>query len=145
MNQKIGNACIFLVSFISLGFGLIYLFKDSFMPYHSQAVEMSWNDVDPPFQYLVLALMRAVAGGSIACAIVLIVLQRKFSNEKLPWIPKLILVTGLTLNLTSIYATLIVQSNTSGKPPTILLMVIAAILVIGYVFNQRALREPSNS
>jgi len=47
---------------------LIYLFKNNFMPYHSQTLSLQWHEVDSSTQYLFLAFIRAVFGGGIATA-----------------------------------------------------------------------------
>ncbi|MEN8122228.1 MAG: hypothetical protein ABFS35_17920 [Bacteroidota bacterium] len=139
MNQRIGNISNYLGALILLTFGLIYLFKTSFMPYHSEAISINWNEVESSLQFLLLAFMRAVSGGFIATSIVIIILQKKFSSSKIPWIPWLILAAGLIITSTTIYATIIVRINSPGKPPTTLAIVGIVLLVIGYIFNRRTL------
>ena len=144
MNQKIGNISNYLGALILLTLGLVYLCRTSFMPYHSEAVSVNWNEVESSTQYLLLALMRAVSGGFIATSIVIIVLQKKFSSTKIPWIPWLILVAGLIVTSASLYATIIVRLNSPGKPPTTLAIAGIALLVIGYIFNRKTLKTLSN-
>ncbi len=52
MNTKIGNIANHLAALILLGMGLIYLFKNSFMPYHSEAISLEWSEVDTSTQFL---------------------------------------------------------------------------------------------
>ena len=139
MNEKIGSIANYLAALILLTFGSIYLFKNSFMPYHSEALSLDWNHVEKGTQFLILALMRATAGGYITAALAVIVLQRKFTLTKIAWIPWLILVTGLLVNLASIYAIMIVRLNTPGKPPTLLAIVGIVLLITGYIFNRKTL------
>jgi len=40
--------------------GGIYLFRSSFMPYHSVAVGLPWTAVPAPLQLLILALMKVI-------------------------------------------------------------------------------------
>ncbi|MCK5814827.1 MAG: hypothetical protein KAH07_02670 [Flavobacteriaceae bacterium] len=141
MNTKIGNIANYSSALILLGMGLIYLFRNSFMPYHSDAISLEWNEVDSSTQFLLLALMKAVSGGFIAIAIVIAFLQRKFASAKLGWIPLLILIGGLTVSLASIYATLIVRFNSPAEPPTSLAMIGIFLLIIGYIFNRKSLNE----
>jgi hypothetical protein len=65
----------YMAALILFVFGMIYLLRGSFMPYHSEAVGMSWEQVQPSMQYLLLALMRAAAGGFLATATAIMVLQ----------------------------------------------------------------------
>lgn len=141
MNKKIGTIANYLAAFILLAMGLIYLFKNSFMPYHSHAISLEWSEVDASIHILILALMKAVSGGYIAIAIVIAFLQKKFASTKTTWIPSLILIGGLIVSLTSIYATLIVRFNSPGKPPTTLAIVGIILLIIGYVFNKKSLKR----
>lgn len=53
----------FIVGAIWIVFGFVYLFKESFMPYHAVALSSSWEELNPAFQTLILALMRAAGGG----------------------------------------------------------------------------------
>jgi hypothetical protein len=54
--------CRLLAILNTLGFGLTYLLRIPFMPYHGVALEREWDALPTAFQTLVLALMRAVAG-----------------------------------------------------------------------------------
>ena len=141
MNTKIGNIANYLASLILLAIGLIYLLKNSFMPYHSDALSLGWNEVDSGTQFLILAFMRAMSGGYIAIAIVILFLQTKFAYGKTKWIPSLILTGGLILTLSSIYGTLIVRFNSSSNPPTLLAIIGIVLIIIGYIFNQKSLKN----
>ncbi|NOQ28271.1 MAG: hypothetical protein GQ564_23150 [Bacteroidales bacterium] len=141
MNRKIGNITNYLAALILIIMGLIYLFKNSFMPYHSEAVSMDWSEVESNLQHLLVAFMRAVSGGFLAVAISIILLQRKFSMNKTSWIPLIILITGLVVNLSALYATMIVRFNTPGNPPTTLAIVGFLLLIIAYIFNRMSLKE----
>ena len=85
--------------------------------------------------------MRAVSGGYIAAAISIILLQRKFSMNKTSWIPVIILIPGLVVSSSTIYATMIVRLNTPGNPPTTLAIVGFILLIIAYIFNRMSLKE----
>lgn len=141
MNTKIGNIANYLAALLLLWIGLIYLFKNSFMPYHSEAISLEWNEVGSSTQFLILALMRAVSGGYIALAIVTAFLQKKFASGKIKWVPLLILIGGLILILPSIYATLIVRFNSPGKPPTLFATIVIILLIVGYISNRKSLNR----
>lgn len=122
--------------------GLIYLFKNSFMPYHRDAVSMQWIELNVETQFLILALMRATAGGYLAVAVMIIVLQRRFSTTPLTWIPICILIPGLIVSFASIYAILLLRFNSPGKPPTLLAIFGIVLLLIGYVNNKSQSLRP---
>lgn len=141
MNQKIASTANYLVALIFLALGIIYLFKPGFMPYHSEAISMTWDELDSPFQFLILALMRGAAGGAISLSVFIFILQLKFSKQKLSWIPLLLLTGGIIYSLCSLYATIIVSYNTPGNPPMTLLLVVILLLVIGYLFNRSVISK----
>jgi hypothetical protein len=135
MIRKIGIASNYTVAFVALIAGFIYLFKPTFMPYHHSAIGLEWSQIDPSVRYLILALMRAIGGGYLACAITIFFLQFKFAVQKSSWIPLLILVCGLIVAITSVYATLILRIYTPGNPPTAFIISIILLLMLGYAGN----------
>lgn len=60
IRMKLAFSCYFLSGVLLVGFGLVYMFRAEFMPYHAVAVGMSWAEVPPQFQVLILALMKGV-------------------------------------------------------------------------------------
>lgn len=68
----------------------------------------------------------------------------KFFAHKLPWIPGLNLAAGAIVGFTAIYATIIIRTNTSGKPPSAIVAAGLLLFIVGYVFNRNALSSPSN-
>ena len=71
---KISFFCYLLGFLFLITLALIYLFRSEFMPYHAVAVGQSWDDVDPAFQILILALMKVAGGGWFATAVATIIL-----------------------------------------------------------------------
>ena len=63
-----------LVALVSILFGLIYLIRNEFMPYHSKAIGSSWSDVERNLQVLIIALMRAAGGGFLATGLAILIL-----------------------------------------------------------------------
>jgi hypothetical protein len=59
---------------VSLVLGGIYLFRDSFMPYHAAALGKDWGELDPATQALLKALMELAAGGWLALGALLLLL-----------------------------------------------------------------------
>ena len=59
---------------VSLVLGAIYLFRDSFMPYHAAALGKDWGEVDPATQTLLKALMEVAAAGWLALGALLLAL-----------------------------------------------------------------------
>jgi hypothetical protein len=141
MKNKAGSISNYLAALPWFVFGVIYLFKGSFMSYHSKAVSLQWSEIDKNMQLLLLGLMRAVSGGFIVISIVIIWLQLKLTEIKLQWIPLFILMMGVIMVLTTLYATIPVWLNTPGNPPIAIVLASLLLMIIGYVFNRKYINE----
>jgi len=124
-----------------LVFGIIYLSRGSFMPYHSEAISMEWAEMEQTSQVLVLALMRTVSGGFLVCSISIFFLQFKFSSERLSWIPLFILIIGSITQFTILFATILVRLNSPGNPPTSMAIGAIILLTAAYILNRMSLRK----
>ncbi len=60
--------CYLSAFFIVSLFAAAYLKRSDFMPYHAQAVGLSWAEIEPRMQVLLMALIRVVGAGWIALA-----------------------------------------------------------------------------
>jgi hypothetical protein len=139
MKNVAGSLANYSAAAILFTFGLVYLFKDSFMPYHSEAISLKWEEVGTSTQYLILALMRAIAGGYISLAFTICFLQYKLSVNKVSWIPILILIIGTISGICTVYAEFIVSDHTPGKPPIVAAVTGELLLIIGFLFNRKYL------
>ena len=141
MKIKIASIGNYLAAALLMVMGIIYLTKTSFMYYHSEAVSLDWNEVESNIQVLILALMKAVSGGLITGSITIMYLQFKFTTTRLSWIPVLILIIGIVLSGTILYAMLIVKLKTPGSPPFFLTISGTVLLIIGYIFNMSYIKD----
>jgi hypothetical protein len=118
-----------------VAFGLTYLFRKQFMPYHGVALGKSWVEVPKELQTLILALMRAVAGGTLAvAALALIVLLIPF-RAGVVWAFWAVPASGMILSAGSLYAMRLVAANTPGQPPFKPVLVAIALSIIGLVLS----------
>ena len=141
MKNITGNLTTYLSAAILLSFGFVYLFRNSFMPYHAAAIARSWAQIDHATQYLILALMRAASGGFISLAFTIIILQYKYSLYRIAWIPGLILFIGTISMICISYATLIISLHTPGRPPLAEAIIGEVLLITGFIFNRRCLQK----
>lgn len=92
MNEKIARLANYMAAFLLLLFGILYLFKSSFMPYHGEALACNWEEIASGNQILILALMRTVAGGYLAVALTIVILQKNLQQIKQNGFPYFYLV-----------------------------------------------------
>jgi hypothetical protein len=149
MQNLTGNLCTHAAALLLFGFGMAYLMKNSFMPYHSEAVSLQWEQIEPNARYLYLALMRAASGGFISTAFVIVFLQVKLHKYRIPWIPALILAMGTIMMACLVYAIVLVSSHTPGRPPAAATLAGEVLLIAGFIFNRKFLKkkpdQPQNS
>lgn len=131
-------ACHLLAIVVSVVFGLTYLFRREFMPYHAAAVGMEWRAVSVEFQSLVLALMRAVAGGTLATALLTsFVLFIPFRSGEV-WALWAVPLGGCVLSAGSLYAMRIMAVNTRASPPFKPVLFGLALVLIGFALSLAA-------
>ena len=131
----ISSSCYGLVALISIIFGLIYLLRNQFMPYHSEAVGYSWAEIEPNLQILIIALMRVAGGGFLATGLaVFILLMISWKGEAI-WASYAISAIALCTSIGTLYATWLVKTKTPGKSPFGLSLLALVLTIIGFIFS----------
>ena len=113
----ISSICYGLDAAIAVIFGVIYLTRSQFMPYHSLALGKPWSEVEPNTQTLILALMRVAGGSFVATGIAIIVLLCIPFQAREKWAIYSVFFICFCSSFGSAYATYSVQKNTPGNPP----------------------------
>lgn len=127
--------CHLLAILTTLGFGLTYLLRAQFMPYHGVALEREWGALPYALQTLILALMRAVAGGALATALLgTIILLIPFRAGEI-WAFWTLPASTVVLAVGALYAMRLVATNTPARPPYAPIMITAALAIIGLVLS----------
>jgi hypothetical protein len=127
--------CYVLTALIAFAFSFIYLTRSEFMPYHKDAVELSWGELDTKLQVLILALMRGAGGGWLATGISIIFLLIFPFREGVNWSLFALPLIGLGTSLPTLYATLYVKRNSQANPPVILVLAAILLLLLGFTFS----------
>lgn len=132
-----------ITALVSLILGGIYLLKDSFMPYHAEALSRSWSEVEAVTQVLITALMTVAGGGWFTVGIViLLLLAFPFRNDR-PWAVYALPAIILLFYLPNLSATLSVLQNTPGTPPWQGNVVACLSAVAGLALYPKPLMDPS--
>lgn len=127
----LASACYLLAALLAGSFGLIYVVRPQFMPYHAAAVGRDWTALEPSFQILVLALMKVAGGGWLAAATAIIILLGGPFRRGESWARLAIPAVGLLVSVSSLYATLLVRRNTPASPPWLFAAGATALLLAG--------------
>ena len=133
-----------LTSPVLLIFGFKYLFATEFMPYHSTAIGMPWTEVEPGFQYVILALMKVVGGSFIALAIALLMILVVPFRKGERWSFYAVPIMGIFCAGASLYATLFIKLQTGAGTPWLAAGIPVVIYVAGIVLTYKDIRKKSN-
>ncbi len=123
------------VALVLIVFGLIYLIKNQFMPYHSEALGLSWSDLEPNLQVLILALMRAAGGGFLATGLAMLILLIIPWRAGDTWSIYAIPTISFCTSSGALYATWLVKTRTPGNPPVRLSLLALILTAIGFIFS----------
>lgn len=132
---KISFSCYLVTAIVSIAFGIIYLTRSEFMPYHAVALEREWTELDIKTQTLILALMRVAGGGFLATGMVVILLIYLYIKTTEEWIIFIIPTIGFVTSFSSLYATLLVKNRTPGLPPVNLTLLSIGLMVTGFILS----------
>lgn len=131
----ISFSCYFLVGTVFMIFGIVFMTRSEFMPYHSKVIGKDWNDLEPNLQLLLLGLMRIAGSGflliGISNFILLFIPFRAHETWALFTIP---IIGGIFLS-TLLYVTTKVKRNTPASPPVGLSALGLIMVVAGFVFS----------
>ena len=120
-----------IATLATLLIGGVYATRKTVMPYHLEALESAWGDIDSKTQYMLKALLNG--GGYFGLAtgfFMLVILLIPFRGGEI-WAGYAIGIIGLmgTLPLTLIVRG--VKNNTAGNPPLFVMVIMNALLVLG--------------
>ena len=135
---KISFSCYLVTAIASILFGIIYLTRSKFMPYHAVALGREWTELDIKTQTLILALMRVAGGGFLATGMVVILLMYLYIKTTEGWIIFIIPTIGFVTSLSSLYATLLVKNRTPGLPPVNLTLLSIGLMLTGFILSLSA-------
>ena len=142
VRTKIAFAC-HLTAILILGtFGLVYVTRREFMPYHSAAVGMSWGEVSPALRVVILAMIRLIGSAFLAivflmASILLIPFRRGAS-----WAKWALGAGGLWVSASSLFATLSVAAQTPANSPWQAPAAGVVLVLVGWACSWTPAREP---
>ena len=124
-----------VTALVSLALGVIYLFRDSFMPYHAAALGRGWEALDPATQTLLKALMEVAAGGWLALgALVLLLVAFPIARGE-RWARLAAPAALLLFYVPTLLATLSVLHQTPASPPWRFNVVACLCAVVGLLLD----------
>lgn len=127
---------IVLYALVGLGLfltGLVYLTLDEFMPYHAEALQTDWAELDENHQGLILGFLRGLGSGAfIAGFAILFMAGASLGKAHRPF-AVLLPVVAVGYSTLLCYATYTVDTSTPGNPPLFLNIVLVAASVLASI------------
>jgi ABC-type Fe3+ transport system permease subunit len=120
---------------VSLVLGGIYLFRDSFMPYHAAALGKDWSELGPATRTLIKALMEVAGGGWLALGALLLLLVAFPIRRGERWARIAAPAALLLFYVPTLLATLSVLHETPGSPPWRFNVVACLVAVVGLLLD----------
>lgn len=120
--------------------GCVYLSADEFMPYHADALQADWSDLDSKYRGLILGLLKGLgSGAAVAGFAVLYMVGASLTRSPRPFL-LLLPSTATSYSALLCYSTYTVYTTTPGSPPlalTIALVAASGVASTGLALSQR--------
>ncbi len=136
----IGGCMFYGLSFYILSLGLVlafsirYIFRPTFMPYHRDAVQREWQDIDTRMQKLLMALINALGMAWLSwlfvCVFLLIIL---LSGPVIFWQLALFQFLYLLGAIAPVFVAIRLRMQTGAGTPVIGGVMVAALSVMGFI------------
>jgi len=117
-----------------LVFGLIYIFRTSFMPYHREAVQRQWHEIDNRMQQLLLALMNALGMAWLSSFFFsLFLLIILLTGPAIVWPLATFQAFYLFSVIAPVFVAIRLQMKTGAKTPVSVGIIAAALSLVGFI------------
>jgi hypothetical protein len=84
-------AAVLLVALAGIVFGVRYMRREAFLPYHEAVAGKSWAELDPGVQVVILGMLKIIGGGFVTLGVTLLWLCLAL-HEGARWAPWAILI-----------------------------------------------------
>ncbi|RLB37875.1 MAG: hypothetical protein DRH30_12410 [Deltaproteobacteria bacterium] len=137
---KTALAIFVFVGLSLLALGLVYLTRVEFMPYHSEAIQTAWSNLNSNYQGLILGGLKAFGGSALMAGFAIVFMAIASLRKSVR--PFMVLLPTVATGSWSLlfYATYTVQTSTPGNPPLLLVGLVVAMSVLAstlLVLSQR--------
>lgn len=86
-------AAVLLVALGGILFGVRYMRREAYLPYHADVAGKSWNELDPGVQTIILGMLKVIGAGFVTLGVTLLWLCFAL-HEGVRWAPWAILTVS---------------------------------------------------
>ena len=122
-----------LASIATILIGLLYASRRRVMPYHLKALETSWEEIDPKYQFMLRALLNGGGYFGLSSGLFMLVLLLIPFRQGELWAGYAIGFIGLIGILPLGLIVRSVKKNTAGNPPLIVMVIVNLLLIGGLI------------
>ena len=122
-----------LASAATILIGLLYASRRRVMPYHLKALETSWEEIDPKYQFMLRALLNGGGYFGLSSGLFMLVLLLIPFRQGELWAGYAIGFIGLIGILPLGLIVNSVKKNTAGNPPLIVMVIVNLLLIGGLI------------
>ena len=122
-----------LASIATILIGLLYASRRRVMPYHLKALETSWEEIDPKYQFMLRALLNGGGYFGLSTGLFMLVLLLIPFRQGELWAGDAIGFIGLIGILPLGLIVRSVKKNTAGNPPLIVMVIVNLLLIGGLI------------
>jgi len=122
-----------LASIATILIGLLYASRRRVMPYHLKALETSWEEIDPKYQFMLRALLNGGGYFGLSTGLFMLVLLLIPFRQGELWAGYAIGFIGLIGILPLGLIVRSVKKNTAGNPPLIVMVIVNLFLIGGLI------------
>ena len=113
--------------------GLLYASRKQVMPYHLDALETTWEAIDPNYKRLLLALLNGGGYYGISVGLFIIALLAMPFRNGDAWAGYAIGLIGLVGTFPLGYIVYTIKKHTAGNPPLGVMVVINMLMIGGLI------------
>lgn len=115
--------------------GLLYVTTSRFMPYHGDALEVTWEALPMHYQGFILGVIKGMGAGSIGVSLaILTMLAIPFRRGEI-WARWAVPMVGITFTLLTAYAAYSIDVRTAASPPWRQTLGLTGLYVTGAVLS----------
>lgn len=113
--------------------GLLYAMRKQIMPYHLDALETTWDDIDSKYQFMLLKLLNGGGFFGLSSGLFMLTLLWIPFRTGQAWAGYAIGAIGLVGALPLAYIVYQVKTKTNGNPPLWIMVIVNLLLIVGLV------------